>query len=369
MANQAWKDAVNPGYKPTTRQSVIDQINQSIQDYQNALANRSSAGSTRNWDTANTFSTQMIGANEKQTQLKYLLNAMGNNGVGMGEAGGGAGGAGGGGNPFNVGGGAAGGAPTLDTSNPYGAAPTLNTSNRFESGLGDAEGRLRGLLDNPDSVQQSAAYKFRVNQGQEALQRSLGAKGMLNSGNRLMELTKYGQDMGSQEYDNQYGRLSNLLGNYSQSWLGDKNANTSLYNAQAGAWNTANANNTGRFSAQANAWNTAQANADRIRLGYADIAAQNSRAASTSSGGGGRSSGGGGSTRGLYDVQSWNPDTDPTLQRMKRDSSWNYDYSQGGQSLWRNTHTGENAWSPGGREGNPTGGEYYNTPAWKRNGG
>jgi hypothetical protein len=59
------------------------------------------------------------------------------------------------------------------------------------------------LLDNPDSVQQSAAYKFRVGQGQEALQRSLGAKGLLNSGNRLMELTKYGQDMGSQEYDAQ----------------------------------------------------------------------------------------------------------------------------------------------------------------------
>jgi hypothetical protein len=225
----------------------------------------------------------------------------------------------------------------------------MDTSNRFEAGLSDAEGRLRGLLDNPDSVQQSAAYKFRVNQGQEALQRSLGAKGMLNSGNRLMELTKYGQDMGSQEYDNQFGRLSGLVGGYSGSWLGDKNANTA------------------KFAAQSGAWNTAQGNADRNRyqMGMLDV----ERNKPVSGGGGSRSSGGGGSTRGLYDVQSWNPDTDPTLQGMKRDSSWNYDYSQGGQSLWRNTHTGENAWSPGGREGNPTGGEYYNTPAWKRNGG
>ncbi len=117
------------------------------------------------------------------------------------------------------------------------AAPTVSTSNRFESGLSDTESRLRALLDNPDSIQQSAAYKFRVGQGAEALQRSLGAKGMLNSGNRLMELTKYGQDMGSQEYDAQAGRLGNLLGNYSQSWLGDKNANTQQYAAQSNAWN------------------------------------------------------------------------------------------------------------------------------------
>ena len=128
------------------------------------------------------------------------------------------------------------------SSNPFGAVPTMDTSNRFETGLSDAETRLRALLDNPDSIQQSAAYKFRVGQGQEALQRSLGAKGLLNSGNRLMELTKYGQDMGSQEYENQFGRLNNLLTNYSGSWIGDKNANTSRYNVLANAWNTAQGN-------------------------------------------------------------------------------------------------------------------------------
>jgi len=143
-------------------------------------------------------------------------------------------------------------------SNPFGAggsggAPTMSTSNRFEAGLSDAESRLRSLLDNPDSINKSAAYKFRVKQGEEAINRQLGARGMLNSGNRLMELTKYGQDMGSQEYDAQAGRLSNLLGNYSQSWLGDKNANTAAFGAQSGAWNTA------------------QANADRNRLGWATL--------------------------------------------------------------------------------------------------
>lgn len=147
------------------------------------------------------------------------------------------------------------GGGSAGSANPYGtSAPTVNTSNRFDAGLSDAETRLRALLDNPDSIQQSAAYKFRVGQGQEALQRSLGAKGMLNSGNRLMELTKYGQDMGSQEYDAQAERLGSLLGTYGQGYVGDKNANTSL------------------FSAQANAWNTAQANADRNRYQMGSLA-------------------------------------------------------------------------------------------------
>jgi hypothetical protein len=105
------------------------------------------------------------------------------------------------------------------------APPPAVAPNRFEAGLANSDKRLRSLLDNPDSVQQSAAYKFRVGQGQEALQRSMGARGMLNSGNRLMDLTKYGQDMGSQEYDNQYKRLSDLYGMDSNSYNGNAATN------------------------------------------------------------------------------------------------------------------------------------------------
>lgn len=117
-----------------------------------------------------------------------------------------------------------------------------STDNRFGAGLSDAESRLRSLLDNPDSVQNSAAYKFRVGQGQEALNRSMGAKGMLNSGNRLMDLMKYGQDMGSQEYDSQFGRLSGLLGTYGQGFVADKNANTNIYSATEAAKANSNRN-------------------------------------------------------------------------------------------------------------------------------
>ena len=90
--------------------------------------------------------------------------------------------------------------------------------NRFETGLAANERRLNALQDDPSSIQQTAAYKFRVGQGQEALQRQQAAKGMLGSGNRLMELTKYGQDMGSQEYDAQHKRLADLTGMYAGNW-------------------------------------------------------------------------------------------------------------------------------------------------------
>jgi hypothetical protein len=115
--------------------------------------------------------------------------------------------------------------------------PVMDTSNRFEAGLSANERRLNSLLEDPEAVRQTAAYKFRLKQGEDAIQRNLGAKGLLNSGNRLMELTKYGQDMGSQEYDVQANRLRDLVGMYSGNWIGDKNANTAKYSAESNAWN------------------------------------------------------------------------------------------------------------------------------------
>lgn len=75
------------------------------------------------------------------------------------------------------------------------------------------ETRLKSLMDNPDSIANTGAYKFAFNQGQEALNRQLAAKGMLNSGNRMYELTKFGQGLASQQYGQEMDRLGNLASN------------------------------------------------------------------------------------------------------------------------------------------------------------
>ena len=49
-------------------------------------------------------------------------------------------------------------------------------------------------------------YAFRFTEGQKALDRSAAARGGLISGGALKAATRYGQDMGSQEYQNAYNR-------------------------------------------------------------------------------------------------------------------------------------------------------------------
>lgn len=51
------------------------------------------------------------------------------------------------------------------------------------------------------------SYRFRFEQGQQALERSLATKGLLDSGNAAIELQQYGQNMASTEYANQFNRL------------------------------------------------------------------------------------------------------------------------------------------------------------------
>ena len=170
-------------------------------------------------------------------------------------------------------------APTRQE-NPF-SAPTMSQDNRFEAGLAANEKRLSALQDDPNSIQQTAAYKFRVGQGQEALQRQMAAKGMLGSGNRLMELTKYGQDMGSQEYDAQHARLAGLVGQYGQNWTGDKNANTQQFSAQTNAWQGGEQSATQRFGAEADMWGKkAGALADLYRTGVSGASSAASSAAS-----------------------------------------------------------------------------------------
>lgn len=59
---------------------------------------------------------------------------------------------------------------------------------------------------------QSPGYKFRLSEGNKALDRSAAARGMLLSGNQLKALSRYNQGMASDEFGNWTNRLAALAG-------------------------------------------------------------------------------------------------------------------------------------------------------------
>ena len=95
-------------------------------------------------------------------------------------------------------------------------------------------------------------YGFRFSEGQKALDRSAAARGGLISGGALKAATRFGQDMGSQEYQNAYNRAftgygadvarENQLYNRQAALAGIGQTATNLTNA-AGATNAANVGN------------------------------------------------------------------------------------------------------------------------------
>ena len=74
-----------------------------------------------------------------------------------------------------------------------------------------AGNKLNALLQNPESVSSTPGYQFAYNQGLEAVNRTAAAKGQLGSGNRLYDLTKFGQGLASQTYNNTVNQLGNFL--------------------------------------------------------------------------------------------------------------------------------------------------------------
>lgn len=49
-------------------------------------------------------------------------------------------------------------------------------------------------------------YQFRMSEGLKALERSASARGLLQSGGTLKDITRFGQDLASQEYQNAFQR-------------------------------------------------------------------------------------------------------------------------------------------------------------------
>lgn len=105
--------------------------------------------------------------------------------------------------------------------------------------------------------QQDPGYQFRLDQGNKAINAAAAARGMANSGRTLKELTEYGQNFATNEYNNvynrQYNRLSALAG-FGQNANAQNSANGNNFS------NAANANMIGSANAAA-ASNMAQANA------------------------------------------------------------------------------------------------------------
>lgn len=70
-------------------------------------------------------------------------------------------------------------------------------------GAGRQMQNYRSLLERPSAIQSTPGYQYALEQGNQAINRSAAAKGMLNSGNVLAELAKFGQGMASQNYQQQ----------------------------------------------------------------------------------------------------------------------------------------------------------------------
>jgi hypothetical protein len=107
-----------------------------------------------------------------------------------------------------------------------------------------------------EQFQADPGYAFRLSEGQKALDRSAAARGGLISGSALKAATRYGQDMGSQEYQNAFNRYqaersaklgplqslagvgqsaTQALGSAGESMTTGANAALGAYGSQAGA--------------------------------------------------------------------------------------------------------------------------------------
>ena len=115
-----------------------------------------------------------------------------------------------------------------------------------------------------DEMNADPGYQFRMQQGQQALERSGAARGVTNTGGTLQNILDYGQQAGSQEYGAAYGRK---LGEYGMNEQNRFNAYQSNYANAMGAYNQNEANRAGAFDRNvgnaANAYNTNAENAYR----------------------------------------------------------------------------------------------------------
>jgi hypothetical protein len=126
----------------------------------------------------------------------------------------------------------------------------------------NALNKLQGRTDSPKfgmgQFQQDPGYGFRLAEGQKALDRQAAARGGLISGGALKAAQRYGQEMGSQEYQNAFNRYQT-----------ERSAMLNPLQSLAGVGQTA-ANTIGSNAGQfgVNAGNTMMAGANARASGY-----------------------------------------------------------------------------------------------------
>lgn len=92
------------------------------------------------------------------------------------------------------------------------AARAAGTVDPFGSQRGTYAEQLQELINNPNSLRNDPGYKFRLSEGINAIESSNAARGMLNSGNNVAALQKYGTGLADQYYNTRLNQLSELAG-------------------------------------------------------------------------------------------------------------------------------------------------------------
>lgn len=113
---------------------------------------------------------------------------------------------------------------------------SLGNLNRLAALYGEGGAYARG--PSVEELQFDPGYAFRLAEGQKALERSAAARGGLLSGTMLKGAQRYGQEMGSQEYQNAYARAMEQRARVSNALLGVGQFGPAATTAMGGAART-----------------------------------------------------------------------------------------------------------------------------------
>lgn len=123
--------------------------------------------------------------------------------------------------------------------------------------------------------QNDPGYKFRMQMGQQAIERSAAAKGTLLTGGTAKDLTQFGQDYGSGEYQNVYGRaLTDYTTGYNSSltdWTTNYNKAHQGYMDSYNIFQNNQANQYNRIAGLAGLGQVATSQLGSQGLGYAQL--------------------------------------------------------------------------------------------------